>query len=114
MGTINLFITILKNPSAPGIRADVALLDVAVGHFGDMEIVTESEMSFPFVREVASIAYRVVRKAEEGAAMAEPIINEASTLGQMIPILTNMDFDPLSEVCTPMRLMTRQIVHDVS
>ena len=79
-----------------------------------MEIVTESEMSFPFVREVANIAYRVIRKAEEGAAMPEPMINEPSTLGQMIPVLTNMDFDPLSEVCTPMRLMTDFIVHDGS
>ena len=106
VGTINLFVTILKNPSSPGARADIALLDVAVGHFGDMEIVTESEMSFPFVREVASIAYGVVRKAEEGVTTAPLIINETSTLAQMIPMLTSMDYDPLSEVCTTIPLMT--------
>ena len=106
VGTINLFVTILRNPSSPGVRADVALLDVAVGHFGDMEIVTESEMSFPFVREVASIAYHVVRKAEEGATTAPIMINDTSNLGQMIPTLTSIDYDPLSEVCTSMRFMT--------
>ena len=68
-----------------------------------MEIATESEMSFPFVREAAGIAYRLVRKAEEGDAMPGPTNDEPATLGPIMPVLPNMDFDPLSEVCTPMR-----------
>lgn len=41
---------------------DVALLDVAVGHFGHLEVITESEISYPFAREIASIAYETVKK----------------------------------------------------
>ena len=98
VGTINLFITILKDPLASTARADIALLDVAVGHFGNVELVTESEMSFPFVREVAGIAYRVVREAEGEITKGPSTLYGAPVFDQIGPMLTNMDFDPLSEV----------------
>ena len=98
VGTINLFITILKDPLASTARADIALLDVAVGHFGNVEIATESELSFPFVREIAGIAYRVVREAEGVLAKGNFPLDGAPVFDQMGPMLTNMDFDPLSEV----------------
>jgi hypothetical protein len=98
VGTINLFITILKDPLAPTARADIALLDVAVGHFGNLEFVTESEISFPFVREVAGIAYRVVREADKVLAKGHFSLDETPAFDQIGPMLTNMDFDPLSGV----------------
>ncbi|KAJ9615103.1 hypothetical protein H2200_001177 [Cladophialophora chaetospira] len=98
VGTINLFITILKDPFASTARADIALLDVAVGHFGNMEIVTEAEMSFPFVREVAGIAYRVVREAEGVLAKGHFSLDQPPVFDQIGPTLTNVDFDPLSEL----------------
>ena len=98
VGTINLFITILKDPLASTARADIALLDLAVGHFGNLEIATESEISFPFVREVAGIAYGVVREAEGVLAKGHLGPDGAPVFDQSGPILTTMDFDPLSEV----------------
>ena len=98
LGAINLFITLLKDPLASTARADIALLDVAVGHFGNVETATDSEISFTFVREVASIAYRVVREAEKAPTTAQFSIDGGSIFEQMGPVLANMDFDPLSEV----------------
>ncbi len=105
VGTINLFITILKDPLASTARADIALLDVAVGHFGNVEIATESELSFPFVREVASIAYRVVREAEGVLAKGQLALDAALVFDPVGPMLTSMDYDPLSEVSLVAYLM---------
>ena len=109
LGAVNLFITILKDPLAATARADIALLDVAVGHFGNVEIATESQISFPFVREVAGIAYSVVRDAEGIATTGESGNDGAPALAETDPMLTNMDFDPLSEVCSLLPLACRCI-----
>ena len=65
VGLSNLFLKILKHPSDPSARTDIALLDIAVGHFGHLEVITESELSYPFAREIATIAYRTVKKYQE-------------------------------------------------
>lgn len=44
-------------------RTDLALLDVAAGHYGRLELITESDMSFSFARRVAEIARKAVDKA---------------------------------------------------
>ncbi|KIW98761.1 uncharacterized protein Z519_00424 [Cladophialophora bantiana CBS 173.52] len=62
---INLFIHILKFPSLPSARSDVALLDVAAGYFGHIEFITAEELSFPFARDVASVARQTVNKASK-------------------------------------------------
>lgn len=61
VGLINLFVYILKYPTLLSAQGDVAALDVAVGHFGHLEVLTSSELSFPFAREVARIAYTTVK-----------------------------------------------------
>lgn len=63
LGLINLFIHVLKNPTASLPRLDVALLDVTVGYFGHMELVTAGDLAFPFARDVARLARETVQKA---------------------------------------------------
>ncbi|KEF57046.1 uncharacterized protein A1O9_07236 [Exophiala aquamarina CBS 119918] len=61
VGLINLFLYILKHPSLPSAPSDVAFLDIAVGHFGHLEVLTSSELRYPFAREVARLAYTTVK-----------------------------------------------------
>lgn len=57
---INLFLHILEAPHLPSTTSDLALLDVSAGHFGYMAFAT-SELSFPFAKESALLAYKMVR-----------------------------------------------------
>lgn len=68
VGVINLFIFILKYPTLPTAQPDVALLDVVAGHFGHMEFITSSELTFPFPKEVSALAYVTIKKARERVA----------------------------------------------
>ncbi len=62
VGLINLFLYILKYPSLTTALADVSMLDIAVGHFGHLEVITASQLSYPFARELARIAYQTVKR----------------------------------------------------
>ena len=64
VGLINLFLSILKHPSAATAASDVAVLDIVVGHFGHLEVLTSSELAYPFAREVAALAYKTVKNAK--------------------------------------------------
>ncbi|KAJ4422236.1 hypothetical protein N0V82_003096 [Gnomoniopsis sp. IMI 355080] len=63
VGLINLFVYILKYPLAPSVASDLSLMDVMVGHFGYLHYISSSELAFPFPREIASYARRLVNKA---------------------------------------------------
>jgi hypothetical protein len=65
VGLINLFIYVLRFPTIPSVQLDVALLDVAAGHFAHLEFITSSELTFSFTREVAALARHTVKKAKE-------------------------------------------------
>lgn len=65
---INLFTFVMQNPTSPSVKADLALLDVAAGHFGQMDFVTNSKLSFPFARDIAALA----RTAVDAARSAVP------------------------------------------
>ena len=67
---INLFVFILKNPASPLIHSDLALLDMVAGHFGHMEFLTSSLLSFPFARETASLARSSVLRAARTSSEA--------------------------------------------
>jgi hypothetical protein len=67
VGLINLFLYILKYPALATALGDVAQLDMAVGHFGHLEITTASELSYPFSRELARIAYQTVKRGSGGS-----------------------------------------------
>ena len=57
---INLFVHTIRFPRADTVHTDLALLDVAAGYFGQMDFVTGSELSFPFTRDIATLARDVV------------------------------------------------------
>lgn len=63
LAVINIFIFISKYPSLESVQSDLALLDVAAGHFGHVHLFTSSVMSFPFCREVAFVADKAIKKA---------------------------------------------------
>ncbi|KAK5051556.1 hypothetical protein LTR84_003208 [Exophiala bonariae] len=77
VGLINLFLHILKQPSLASASSDVAILDIAVGHFGHLEILSSSELSYPFAREVAGLAHMTVKRHKK--ANADPAILSTPT-----------------------------------
>ncbi len=62
-------------------RSDLALLDVAAGYFGQMDFVTGSKLSFPFVRDIAALA----RDAVDGAHHPAPAAVATETNGRQRP-----------------------------
>ncbi|KAJ5746512.1 hypothetical protein N7520_011694 [Penicillium odoratum] len=88
---INLFICVLKSPTAPSSNSSLALLDMAAGHFGHMEFITTSELSFPFAREAASLARKVVKAAAQ--SMSENTDESSGTINRdVIPL--GLDLEP--------------------
>jgi hypothetical protein len=65
VGLINLFVSILIKPTSQDAQSDVALLDIAAGHFAHLEFMTSNELAFPFTREVAAMARATVKAAKE-------------------------------------------------
>lgn len=63
VGLINLFVSILRSPVSETAQSDVALMDIAAGHFAHMEFITSSHLAFPFTREVADLARQTVKRA---------------------------------------------------
>lgn len=63
---ITLFIHILRFPDQPSVRLDISMLTICSGHFARLEFATDSEISFPFVTEVAALARRSARFLRPG------------------------------------------------
>lgn len=63
LAIINLFIHILKYPASANARSDLALLDIGSGHFGKINYLTQSHVSFRFPREVVRLADTLVQDA---------------------------------------------------
>lgn len=80
VGLINLFVSILIKPTSTAAQSDVALLDIAAGHFGNMEFMTSNELAFPFTREVAAMARTTVKTAKErpatGSTASDSIVTD--------------------------------------
>lgn len=77
-GLTNMFVFVLNYPTLPSAQADVALLDVAAGHFSHMEYLTSSERGLPFTREIASLARKVVQEGKlipSSSAATAPLTN---------------------------------------
>ena len=64
LGMINLFISILKDPTALSIPSSMGVMDMAAGYFAYLDHSTESIFSFSLVRNLAHWARQVVREAE--------------------------------------------------
>lgn len=50
-------------PLLETVESDLALLDLAAGHFAKVHFLTSSQVSFIFAREVAGLANKAVRRA---------------------------------------------------
>ncbi|KAJ5096637.1 fungal-specific transcription factor domain-containing protein [Penicillium angulare] len=72
LAVINLFIYILKMPKVETVASDLALLDLAAGHFAKIHFLTSSQVSFIFARDVAALASKAVRRASASASLAGP------------------------------------------
>lgn len=63
MGATNLFIFILNFPHLSTARSDIALLEIVAGHCGRLELITDSEVSYSFPRELAALARRAMTRS---------------------------------------------------
>lgn len=81
---IHLFLYVLEFPTLPSARSDLALLDVAAGYFGQLDMITDSKLSFPFARDIATLASRAVNKAVD---VLSGTINDSSQ-----DLASDMDF----------------------
>lgn len=79
---VNLFISLLHDPSLGSSKTDLHLMDVATGYFARLEYSTDSQWSVPLVRDVAILARSAVetnsrapshvRSDEENLSTANP------------------------------------------
>ena len=79
----------------PSAVSDVAALDIAVGHFGHLEKLSSSEISYPFAREVARIAYDTVKNKQN------PNSCEVTTSGLLVsasPYMSDSNFDEVGSL----------------
>lgn len=92
---INLFIYTLEYPSLSTALGDLALLDMCAGHFGHIELVTSSEVSFHFPRESAVLAAKTVKaaqgKAKDTATAASTQLAGTPTFGRAITTTNILD-----------------------
>ncbi|OQU95835.1 Fungal specific transcription factor domain-containing protein [Cladophialophora immunda] len=93
---IVLFVHILQNPLAPSAHSDVVLMDMATGHFAQLEFATSMQLEVQFVRDMAHIARRAVEQIRRDAWIdvtpfeaPEPAIFSPTMTG---PNLNFMDF----------------------
>lgn len=90
VGLVNLFIYVLKYPTLPTTHSDIALMDVAVGYFGRLEFAS-SDLAFPFIREVASLARVMARKTREGFPSSEAPSPPLDSLREQARLEGNLD-----------------------
>jgi hypothetical protein len=104
VGLVNLFIYVLKYPTLPTTHSDIALMDVAVGHFGRLEFAS-SDLAFPFTRDVASLARDLVIKTTEGFSSGDatsPLsesVTEQPILDATLDSVDDVSFPSLNSPC---------------
>ena len=93
---INLFIYVIEYPSQPSAESDIALMYLVAGHFSYLEFVV-SDLTFPFVRQLASLARATVSKAREGLPPGTGVEGQLDSLNSARNQL-QADFGPTDEV----------------
>lgn len=53
-------------PNLPSADSDLLLMELGVSHFIRLELATESQISTPFIKEIAQMARNVVERARSG------------------------------------------------
>ncbi|CAI7612375.1 unnamed protein product [Penicillium glandicola] len=66
VSAINILIYVLKYPALPTASSDVALLDIATGHFSRLELASP-DVALPFVREITRLARATVERVKKTA-----------------------------------------------
>ena len=59
---INLFIHILQAPGLPSVQSDALLMEIGASHFLRVELVSESQIFTPFVKDIARMARNVIER----------------------------------------------------
>lgn len=59
-----LFCSVMQNPMSPSAQSDVALLDMAAGHFAKLELATSMQVDVQFVRDIADIARHKINEVK--------------------------------------------------
>ena len=91
---INLFVCVLKNMRQTTADSDLSLLDMAAGHFARMELITAYQLSFPFGREVASLARQSLPSSHD-----EPLARDTGTLAYLMEHdLSSLDWSLFEDV----------------
>lgn len=62
-----LFVHILQNPFALTAQFDVALLDMAAGHFAKLDLATSMQLDVQFVRDLACISRRKIEDVTQNS-----------------------------------------------
>ncbi|KAL4940597.1 fungal-specific transcription factor domain-containing protein [Aspergillus oleicola] len=65
LGLINIFISVLRAPLDNTTATNLALTEVAAGHFGYLEYLSNNQMTFPYVGEIGRLARAVVKSARD-------------------------------------------------
>ncbi|KAH8812891.1 fungal-specific transcription factor domain-containing protein [Xylogone sp. PMI_703] len=65
LGLINLFVHVLKHPTASTAQSDVALMDVMAGHFARMEFASSGHISISIARELSNLARLAIKRASQ-------------------------------------------------
>jgi hypothetical protein len=63
---INMFISILNSPLEETASGDVALLDMASGHFAYLDYITEAVFSLSFIKHLSQWARQAIEKEAAG------------------------------------------------
>jgi hypothetical protein len=82
LGMINMFISILRSPLGDSALGDVALLEMAAGHFAYLDYTTEAVFSLSFIKNLSQWARQAIGKAAAGNGnQQEPL--HATTRGEL-------------------------------
>lgn len=55
----------MQYPMKPTAQSDVALLDMAAGHFAKLELATSMQVDVQFVRDIADITHHKINEAKK-------------------------------------------------
>lgn len=62
---MNLFIFVIQDPHLASVPADIALMEMIVGHLSYLEYETGNELRFPFAREIVRLSYSLAETAQK-------------------------------------------------
>lgn len=60
---MNLFIHILQDPNQPSVESDLLLMEIGVGHFMRLELLTGFQTFTPFVKDISQMSRNAVEQA---------------------------------------------------